>query len=85
VKINGHRHAHVPIAAGGEDDAAVLAALVDAFDAVEIRPAGSHAPCPYGAHRPSDWRAADGGPVVCGVCHPPAPGVLAIPIMDETR
>lgn len=28
--------------------------------------------CPYGAHRSSDWAIADGGPIVCGVCHPPA-------------
>ncbi len=32
-------------------------------------------PCPYPGHRPSDWRRTDGGSVVCGVCHPPAPGV----------
>lgn len=28
--------------------------------------------CPYPGHRPSDWRSVAGGPVVCGVCHPPA-------------
>jgi hypothetical protein len=37
-------------------------------------------PCPMPAHRPSDWRLRSGpgraaGPVVCGVCHPPAPGL----------
>lgn len=30
------------------------------------------APCPYPAHRASDWRLRGGGPVTCGVCHPPA-------------
>lgn len=31
--------------------------------------------CPYDRHRLHDWRLAAGGPVVCGVCHPPAPGL----------
>jgi hypothetical protein len=26
-------------------------------------------------HRASDWRLADGGQWVCGVCHPPAPAL----------
>jgi hypothetical protein len=30
------------------------------------------APCPYPAHRGRDWRRRDGGPLICGVCHPPA-------------
>jgi len=30
--------------------------------------------CPYPAHRETDWRLGD-GPLVCGVCHPPAPGL----------
>jgi hypothetical protein len=30
-------------------------------------------PCPYSGHRGTDWRLASGGPLVCGVCHPPAP------------
>ena len=36
---------------------------------------GSRAPCPYPQHRATDW-SLPGGPAVCGVCHPPAPGVL---------
>lgn len=38
---------------------------------------GDHqwAPCPHAAHRPTDWRRADGGPLTCGICHPPAAGV----------
>lgn len=32
-------------------------------------------PCPYEHHRDSDWRLP-GHPWVCGVCHPPAPGLL---------
>lgn len=31
--------------------------------------------CPYDRHRSTDWRLAEGGPVVCGICHPPAPGL----------
>jgi hypothetical protein len=45
--------------------AAVPAALLD----------GAAAPCPYPDHRPSDWRLTAGGPLVCGVCHPPATGL----------
>jgi len=29
------------------------------------------APCPYPRHRPSDW-VTPIGPLVCGICHPPA-------------
>jgi hypothetical protein len=36
--------------------------------------AGDGAACPYDGHRLTDWRLA-GGPVVCGVCHPPAAGL----------
>lgn len=32
-------------------------------------------PCPYPGHRDSDWRLP-GGRFVCGVCHPPAPGLV---------
>jgi hypothetical protein len=32
-------------------------------------------PCPYDVHRATDWRLRAGGPVVCGVCHPPAAGL----------
>lgn len=31
--------------------------------------------CPYPQHRPSDWRLRAGGPVQCGVCHPPVDGL----------
>lgn len=31
--------------------------------------------CSYPAHRGEDWKLASGGPVVCGVCHPPARGL----------
>jgi putative DNA primase/helicase len=40
-------------------------------------------PCPYERHRPSDWRLADGGPRVCGICHPPAAGIDAKPATGE--
>jgi len=40
------------------------------------------APCAYEHHRPSDWRLADGGPRVGGICHPPAPGVEAVPAAE---
>jgi hypothetical protein len=35
------------------------------------------APCPYRHHRPTDWRRTDRDDAipVCGVCHPPAPGI----------
>jgi hypothetical protein len=32
---------------------------------------GLAAPCPYPAHRATDWRLP-GGSWTCGVCHPPA-------------
>ena len=32
-------------------------------------------PCPYPDHRETDWRLVSGGPVACGVCHPPARGL----------
>jgi putative DNA primase/helicase len=40
-------------------------------------------PCPYEHHRPSDWRLADGGPRVCGICHPPAAGIDVKPAAGE--
>jgi hypothetical protein len=40
---------------------------------------GAIKPCPYPYHRATDWRLAQGGPIVCGVCHPPASG------LDVTR
>jgi hypothetical protein len=35
----------------------------------------SDQPCRYQRHRRTDWQLRAGGPVVCGVCHPPAPGL----------
>jgi hypothetical protein len=37
-------------------------------------------PCPYPRHRGVDWRLSAGGPVVCGVCHPPADGLSVEPV-----
>ena len=36
---------------------------------------GADVVCPYPRHRSTDWQRRGGGPVVCGVCHPPAAGV----------
>ena len=36
-------------------------------------------PCSYATHRGADWMLEEGGPVVCGVCHPPAPGLAVVP------
>lgn len=38
--------------------------------------------CPYPAHRDlgTDWRLAEGGPVVCGVCHPPVKGLDVVKV-----
>ena len=33
---------------------------------------GSATGCPYPRHRGFEWSKADGGPIVCGICHPPA-------------
>lgn len=38
--------------------------------------AGEPPACAYRSHRGRDWRAASGR-LICGVCHPPAPGVSA--------
>ena len=31
--------------------------------------------CPYPRHAGHEWRLANGGPWVCGVCHPPVAGL----------
>jgi hypothetical protein len=51
-----------------------VAAMVREFDAVELVEAD--APCRIANHAGAFWRAGD-GPVACGACHPPAPGVEA--------
>lgn len=67
---------------GPPDEEALIAAIIEAFDAEEIhedphdaaRPSVAVAgppPCPYEQHRASDW-TADGGRRVCGRCRPPA-------------
>lgn len=66
------------------DDDALVAALVEAFDAEEAEQRLSQAsapsrawdgppPCPYERHRAHDW-LGDGGRRICGICHPPAGG-----------
>lgn len=35
--------------------------------------------CPYPRHRESDWQPLAGGPLVCGICHPPADDRLVAP------
>lgn len=47
------------------------------------RRARGPAPCPYEHHRASDWRLADCGPRVCGICHPPAADIGAKPAAGE--
>lgn len=42
-----------------------------------LAPPDPDAPCIYIRHRDTDWRLAEGGPVVCGVCHP-APPQMAV-------
>lgn len=52
------------------------AAARSSMGALACVPAGFEiGPCPYCAHRGDDWQLASGGPMVCGVCHPPAPGL----------
>jgi hypothetical protein len=34
--------------------------------------------CQYPQHRPSDWRLRQGQKIMCGVCHPPAPKLVAV-------
>lgn len=45
------------------------------MSALALTSHGRRPPCLYPAHRPTDWRRDGGGPLTCGVCHPPAPGV----------
>lgn len=55
------------------------AALQERLARVSLGGGVLRAPCPYRHHRATDWRLTAGGPVVCGVCHPPAAG------LDVTR
>lgn len=42
--------------------------------------------CRYPEHRPSDWRhPSGGGPVICGVCHPPPFGARETAIRPKAR
>lgn len=62
-------------------EVAATAAKRSSFAALAVLGDRSSAPpCPYRSHRSSDWRRRDGGPVTCGVCHPPAPNVPAIAV-----
>jgi hypothetical protein len=54
------------------------AAALQAAQAAVPRWALSLEPCPYEAHRPSDWVLRAGGPVVCGSCHRPAAGLEVV-------
>jgi hypothetical protein len=76
---------------GGADGDALVAALIETFDAEEMpatEPASASVPsvaregrqpCPYEGHRARDWTPAGGGPAVCGVCHPSAhPSLVAM-------
>lgn len=66
-----------------QDEEALIAALIEAFDAEEVAAEPDHAPapasypppvCAYESHRDRglDWRLIDGGGLpTCGVCHPP--------------
>ncbi len=41
-------------------------------------------PCHYAGHRTSDWRKTPAYPVMCGVCHPPVPGMAVERIGGRT-
>jgi len=69
---------------GLPDEDALVAALIEAFDAEEVpeeqparsrpsRAADGAPPCQYERHRAHDW-IGDGGRAICGICHPPAGG-----------
>lgn len=51
---------------------AATASKRSSFGALRVLGINDNAPaCPYPGHRESDWRLRRGGPVQCGVCHPP--------------
>ena len=58
---------------GINGDAANLQRFLDAVPLVV-----TDAPCPFAVHRGQDWCLQAGGPVVCGVCHPAARGLLIV-------
>jgi hypothetical protein len=64
------------VAEDGHGDRLYDAKEAKAANVASLR-ARDPSPCPYERHRPSDWRLADGGPRVCGICHPPAAGIDA--------
>jgi len=43
------------------------------------------APCGHPAHRATDWRLAEGGATVCGICHPAARGLDIELVKAESR
>lgn len=68
---------------GINGDAAALQRRMDsALAAVGAVQTGA---CAYPRHRGSDWRLAAGGPLVCGVCHPPAPGLDIVNHQEDDR
>lgn len=80
---NGHRAGHVGHGAGAtvaERESAVVAQVASAFDAAELGACSGTIddarsdwpPCGYASHRGRRWRLRSGGPVICGICHPPA-------------
>lgn len=58
------------------------AAALQRFGGAVMAYASSSSVCPYPGHRGRDWRLAAGGPVVCGVCHPPARGLAVIEALE---
>jgi hypothetical protein len=51
------------------------ARLQHVLDVAARMSGGNEDPCPYPAHRITDWRLGDSPHVVCGVCHEPAKGL----------
>lgn len=60
---------------GINGDAAILQRWAGAVAGGRVRTEAPLEPCPYPHHRGADWRLASGGPIVCGICHPPAAGL----------
>lgn len=76
--LDGADDPSLEAAFGGPDGA--VGAFVEAFDATEIEVVEGKQPCRIAKHAGSAWRKASGGPIVCGQCHPPVPGIEAIPV-----
>lgn len=51
--------------------------------AAPARPGLRPADCPYPRHRSSDWHKPGSTYVVCGICHPPVPGLDVVRVVDE--